>query len=128
MSILSNYYISRTLIALVFGGLLLAIGLPWWSVVSTIVVMIAFFLWAPKSGRYIVLSKNSIVPLRADEYGQTIRNRAARDAFVVITLVIAGTIFYGVIAQANISITLLSLIIILGWLTYFVSDFLQRRS
>jgi hypothetical protein len=128
MSSLSNYYIPRILIALIFGGLFIAAGLPWWSAVSIAVVMISFFLWAPKSGRYGVQPENGIVPPRLDEYGQMIRNQAARDAFVVTMLVVGGIILYGFIAQTDVSINLLSLIVGLGWLTYFVSDFRQRRS
>lgn len=128
ISNLSSYYISRTLLALAFGGLFIAVGLPWWTAVPITLVMIAFFLWAPKSGRYMVQPKNGVAPLREDEYGRTIRNRAARDAFVVMTLGIIGAILYGLIAQTDVSITRLGLIIILGWLTYFVSDFWQRRS
>jgi hypothetical protein len=123
----SNYYISRTLISLVFGGLFIAAGLPWWSAVPMSVVLLAFFLWAPKSGRYVVHPKGGVAPLRHDEYGQTVRKQAAQNAFVVTMLAVGGIAIYGLITQTNISITLLSLIIALGWLTYFVSDFWQRR-
>jgi hypothetical protein len=95
MSKLSVYYASRMLLALVFGGLFLAAGLPWWAAVPITAAMIAFFLWAPKSGRYVVQSNRGATPMRADEYGQTVRNQAARDAFIVTTLGVAGAILYG---------------------------------
>lgn len=65
--------------------------------------------------------------MREDEYGQGIRNQAARDAFIVTTLGIAGAILYGSLAETAVSIALLGLILGLGWLTYFVSDFWRKR-
>jgi hypothetical protein len=128
MSNLSVYYVSRTLLALAFGALFLAAGLPWWAAGAITAALIAFFLWAPTSGRYAIKTERGVAPMRKDEYGQEIRNQAARDAFIVTTLAMAGTILYGFLAQTDVSIALLGLVLGLGWLSYFVSDFWQRRT
>jgi hypothetical protein len=128
MSNLTVYYVSRTLLALVFGVLFLVAGLPWWAAVPITAALIAFFLWAPKSGRYVIQTDRGVAPMQEDEYGREIRNQAARDAFVVTTLGMAGAILYGFLAETDLSIAVLGVILGLGWLTYFASDFRRKRS
>jgi len=55
-----------------------------------------FFLAAPRSGRYVVQHEGSVAPLRRDERSRAIRDKTARNAFVLTVLNVAGlTIIYG---------------------------------
>lgn len=129
MSGMSFYYISRAIISAAFGLLLALAGLQWWIATLTSAIVFGFFLWAPRSGRYAVHSEFGISALRRDERTQAINDKAARNAFVVTMLAIAGSaIYFGSIAPASVPVVMLQGTLILGTLTYFVSDFLLRRS
>jgi len=109
MSNLSKYYISRTFISLTLGAL-------------------ATFPYLPKSGRYIIGRENSATPFRIDEYSQAIRNQAARDGFVVMTLDFFVLQIYSMATKTALSINYFTLLFIIGWLTYLVSNFWRRRA
>lgn len=129
MTGMSGYYITRALISVALGALLALAGLPWWGALLTSVGTFAFFLWVPSSGRYVVHPELGATAMRHDERTKAIRDRAARNAFIVTMLAVAGvTVYFGLIAPADVPTTILSLILALGTLTYFVSDFLLRRS
>jgi len=129
MTGMSRYYISRVLFSAAFGGLFALTGSPWWMAVLVSVVLIALFLYAPLSGRYAVHPELGVAALRRDERTQTITDRAARNAFVVTALVIAGiTVYYGAISSASVPVVALQLTLAVAALTYFVSDLWLRRS
>jgi len=93
------------------------------------VIVFAYFLWAPHSGRYAVHPELGATALRRDERTQTINDKAARNAFVATILTVAGiAVYFGTIAPANVPVAILNLALVLGILTYFVSDFWLRRS
>jgi hypothetical protein len=124
-----RYYLSRAFISMVFGGLVALVGTPWWGAVLVGMMMFAIFVWAPHSGRYLLHPELGTTPLRRDEYSQTINDKAARNAFVVSTLMIGGSVIYfGLIAPSNVPFVFLSLTLVLGWLTYFISNAWLRRS
>jgi len=88
-----------------------------------------FFLWAPHSGRYVVHPELGVTALRRDEQAQAINDRAARNAFVIMGLALAGlAIYYGSYVHANVPVTLLSYTLILGVAVYFISDLRLRRA
>jgi nitrogen fixation-related uncharacterized protein len=129
MSGMSVYYISRAVISAALGVLLALTGLQWWMAVLMGVIVFGFFLWAPRSGRYAVHPEFGVTALRRDERTQTINDKAARNAFIVTMLAIAGiAIYFGSIVPASVPVTMLQYMLILGALTYFVSDFVLRRS
>lgn len=129
MTGLSRYYITRALISLAFGGLFALTGSPWWMAVLTGLIVFALFLWAPRSGRYAVHPELGVTALRRDERTQAINDKAARNGFVVTTLAIAMiAIYFGTITQTDVPILALHLALALAALTYFLSDFLLRRS
>lgn len=128
MTNLSKYYISRTLIALAFGALALILGGSWALAIGFSVGALAVFLYLPKSGRYIIQPENSVTPFRIDEYSRAIRNQAARDGFVVMTLGFFILQIYGMTTNAAISANDFTLLFVAGWLTYLVSDFWRRRA
>ncbi len=129
MTGMSRYYVSRALISVIIGGLLALMGLHWGMAVLGGVLVFAFFLWAPRSGRSAVHPELGVTALRRDERTQAINDKAARNAFVVIMLVMGGlAVYFGTIAPAEVPVSILSLVLALGVVTYFVSDFWLRRA
>jgi predicted MFS family arabinose efflux permease len=126
-SVSSSYVVTRALIA---AGLGFLIGWKtvWWTGVLTGVAALAFFLWAPSSGRYRVQAGGGATPMRLDERTRALRNRAARDGFLVLMLGQAALVLtFVLIRPGDIPIELLMIMLGLGFLTYFVSDALQRQ-
>ena len=129
MTGMTSYYISRAVISAAFGALFAITGSPWWMAILIGGGVFALFLWAPHSGRYSVHPELGITALRRDERTQTINDKAARNAFVVSMLTLGGiTIYFGTFTLTNIPIAVLKLIIVIGTLTYFISDWWLRRS
>ena len=129
MTGLTRYYISRAVISLAFGGLLALTGFPWWTAVLVGLMVFALFLWAPRSGRYAVHPELGVTALRRDERTQAINDKAARNGFIVATLALAAmATYFGTTARSDVPILALHLSLVLGVLTYFLSDFWLRRS
>jgi hypothetical protein len=129
MTSLYRYYLSRALISLAFGIVFALTGSPWWMALLAGVVTFAFFLWAPRSGRYAVHPELGITALRRDERTQAINDQAARNAFIVTMLVVAAiAIYFGSIVRTDIPVGILDFSLALAALTYFLSDFWLRRS
>jgi uncharacterized membrane protein len=128
MTGMSRYYISRALMSIALGVFLAVTGSQWWLAGLASMIVLAFFLWAPHSGRYAVHPEFGITALRRDERTQGINDKAARNAYVVSMLFIAGiTIYFGTIASASVPIAILKFALILGLLVYYGSDFWLRR-
>jgi nitrogen fixation-related uncharacterized protein len=122
------YYASRALISIAFGLLFTFTGSPWWMGVLMGALAFGFFLWAPRSGRYSVHPEMGATALRRDEHTQVVNDRAARNAFVIMGLALAGlSIYFGAINLAFIPVTLLNYTLILGVVVYFLSDLILRR-
>ena len=129
MSGMTAYYVSRAVISAALTVLLALTGLEWWMAALLGVIVFAFFVWAPHSGRYSVHPELGVTALRRDERTQVINDKAARNAFVVTMLAIAGTaIYFGAIAAVSVPIAMLKWTLVLGVLVYFVSDFVLRRA
>ena len=84
------YYSSRAILTILFACLLALAGMEWWMAILMGVIIFAFFLWAPHSGRYAVHPEFGVAALRRDERTQTINDKAARNAFVITAFAIAG--------------------------------------
>jgi len=129
MTGMSLYYLSRAVISAAFGLLFALTGSPWWMAALIGIIAFAFFLWAPHSGRYAVHPELGVTALRRDERTQGINDRSARNAFIVTMLAVAGaTLYFGRYTPAVVPVSFFNYLLILGVLTYYLSDFLQRRS
>ena len=124
-----SYYLSRALISAALGGLLAITGSPWWAAVLVSAAAFAIFLWAPVSGRYVVNPERGTTALGRDERSQAIVGVASRNAYgVVMSLLAALILYFGVINPGSVPIHALNLVLFLGVLTYFASDFWLRRT
>ncbi len=120
--------VSRAALAAIFGGALYLGGLPWWGAVPAGILVLVFFLAAPRSGRYVVEKEDGVAPLRRDERSRAIRDKAARNAFIVTVLAVAGLLLaYGRVLHAAVPVTALSAVLALAVITYAVSDLCLRR-
>jgi hypothetical protein len=91
------------------------------------VVALAFFFYAPHSGRYAVHPELGITALRRDERTQAITDKAARNAFIASMLALAGVaLYYG--GTAMVPVAAIHWTLILGALVYFFSDLWMRRA
>jgi hypothetical protein len=123
------YYVTR--LALVALWLLVAViaGLPVWLSVPTAAALIAYFVWLPRSGRYVVREDQPLAPMRRDERNQALTGRAATWAFVVETLLVGAGVVWATLSQQQGLAGFLSLVLAAGVLTYFVAQaWLAQRS
>ncbi len=127
---MSRYHVTRTFMAIALAALLALTGLAWWLAALAGALTLAWFLWAPRSGRYLVADEGGVAPLRRDERGQAVTDRAARNAFVVTALLLGALLlYYGhLVRQPLVPSSLVGLALAAGLLAYFVSDAWLRRS
>lgn len=129
MTVMTRYYLSRTLLSAGFAALFVAAGSPWWMAVIIGVLSLAFFAWAPRSGRYLVQKERGITALRSDERSRGVRARAAGIAFIVaIPALGALVLYYSSVAETDVPTWALSLVIALGATIYVGADIWFRRS
>jgi hypothetical protein len=123
------YYLSRILIAWIFAALFYIAGASWWVALLVGLMATAWFLYAPRSGRYQVDPERGFTALQRDERAQWINDKAARNAFVVLGLTLAGlNIYYGSVSELNaIPIEWTSLLLIGAFGVYLISDIALRR-
>jgi hypothetical protein len=122
------YYASRALVSAAFGALFALTGSPWWLSCLVGAGIFAFFLVAPRTGRYAVHPELGVTALRRDERTQRINDQAGRNAFVVSMLILGAiAVYFGTVALTPIPIAFVKLVIAIGILTYFVSDLWLRR-
>ena len=123
------YYISRILLSILFAAVLALFGMPWWTAVLIGLLLIGLFIWAPRSGRYLVRPENGVTALRRDERTQAINLRAGLNGFVGLMLTLGGVaIYYGVLNQSEVPASILSLLMGLGVVIYFITDFWMRKA
>jgi len=123
-----RYVATRSVLSAVLGAALYVAGLPWWGATLAAILAESFFLQAPGSGRYVV-QQGGAAPLRRDERSRAIRDRAARNAFAVTLVVLAGvTIAYDRVLAVPVPTEVLSGVLGLAVLTYAVSEVGLRRS
>jgi hypothetical protein len=126
MTGMKAYYFSRAIISAAFGLLFALSGSPWWTAALVSAVAFAWFLVAPRIGRYSVHPEFGVTALRRDERAQVINDHAARNAFVICMLALGGlVIYFG--GAAVVSVGILRWILILGVAVYYVSDIWLRR-
>jgi len=126
---LAWYYVTR--LAMVALWLLVATvaGLPIWASALPAAGMIAYFVWVPRSGRYVVREDQPLAPMRRDERGRGVSGRAAAWAFVVETLLAGAGMVWGVLSHQQGLTGFLGLVLAGGMLTYLVAQgWLGRQS
>jgi hypothetical protein len=123
-----RYLVSRAAISAVLGVALGFAGLRWWWAALAGAAALGLFFTAPRSGRYVVRAQGGVAPLRRDERARAIRDRAARNGFVLTVLGVAGlTLVYGLILDTAVPVAALGGILALAFATYFASDLWLRR-
>jgi hypothetical protein len=129
MTGMNAYYVSRGLIAVALGSILLLGGSPWWVSIGMGGLAMVWFLFAPRLGRYAVHPEHGVTALRRDERAEAINNAAARNAFVASMLALGAVIIYARVAAADaVAILVLEAILLIGVLVYDASDFWMRRA
>jgi hypothetical protein len=123
------YYVSRVAVSMAIGGLFVLAGAAWWIAVVVGAGALAFFIWAPRSGRYAVRAEGGVAALRRDERTQAITNKAARNGFALTMLSVAGLVLYfELAASSDVPVSALALVLLIGAVTHFASDLWFRRS
>lgn len=128
MNTLTPYYLSRFLVLLLVMLLLGMGGTPWYALLAIGVLMAAWFIWAPRSGRYSVNPDLGATALRRDERTQAITDKAARNGFIVLSIALAGLAIAANLAGNDaVARQHVEWLLVLGMLVYFASDFWLRR-
>ncbi len=123
------YYISRALLSVGFGVLFVLGGASWWVGILIAAVAFGWFLLAPRIGRYSVHPERGVTALQRDERSQMINDKAARNAFVICMLAVAGVaLYHHSLALSSVPTAVLEGILVLGAAVYYISDFLLRRA
>jgi hypothetical protein len=103
-------------------------GLVGWAALLRAGAVSALFLWAPRSGRYVIRSEEGLTGLRRDERGEAIPGRAARVALVVVMLGLAMiTLNDGPGGRDAAPTALLAWLLAFAALSFFASDAGLRR-
>jgi len=123
------YYVTRGLIALTWVGLMVLLGTPREVILPGVLLMAVFYVWLPRSGRYVIRGDRRFSPLQRDEREQAISSRAAAYAFVALLIPLAAAVFVaGVRGQDTVSTDLVSTIIGVGMMVWFMGSFWLRRT
>ena len=91
---MTRYYLSRALVAIVFGALWVALGSSWWAGVLAGAAAFGLFLLAPRTGLYAVHPELGVTALAADERTRTVQDKAARIAFQLTIPALAAAEIY----------------------------------
>ncbi len=123
------YYISRTVLVLVFTTLLAITGLPLWQATLIGAIMLLLFWWAPRSGRYQVDPERGMLAMGRDERTQAINRQAGLNGFVALMLAMGAVMVYQAASGNSLpAAPVLSVLLGLGILVYYASDAWLRRS
>jgi len=126
---LAWYYVTRLLIVGLWLLAATVAGLPIWVSALPAAAMIAYFVWLPRSGRYVVREDQPLAPMRRDERSQALSGKAATWAFVVQTLLVGAGIVWGALSRQQELTGFLGVVLAVGMLTYLVAQgWLAARS
>lgn len=129
MNTMSAYYISRAIFSVLWGILFFLTGSPWWQSILAGVLVLAAFIWAPKSGRFTVRPEKGVFALQREERTQAITDKAARNTLVVTMLISAGmALYFGGRADGSVPVLWLNAMLLVGVITYWLSDLMLRRN
>lgn len=125
---MKNYYISRAVLAILFGGMIYLSSHSVLKAVLAAVAVMLIFAYLPRSGRYKVKSEEGMTALRRDEFTQSVAQRAGRNAWVAVTLAGSGMVlYYSQISPGAVPTAQLEILMFFGFLVYFISDLWMRK-
>jgi hypothetical protein len=128
MTDMLKYYVGRGVVTALVVALFLLAGSAWWLAAMAGALVLTFFLLAPRSGRYVVKAEVGATALHRDERTQAVANQAGRNGFVALMLAAgAAGVYWGSVAKTGVPASVLGLLVALGWVVYFASDFWLRR-
>jgi hypothetical protein len=123
------YYVTRAAIAVAVGTLLGFAGVTWWAAALVSVLVMGFFVWAPRGGRYLTTKDGGAAPFRTDEWTRHVRDVSARNALMVGALGYAVVMVVAVVRDEEaVSLEVLGVLGAVAALAYVATDFWQRRS
>ena len=124
------YYVTRGLMILAWVGLMALLGTRREIIFFGALLMVAFYLWLPRSGRYAFRADRPLSPLRRDERERMISSRAAAYAFVATLVALSAAVLAATLrGQGILSTDMVSSIIALGMMVWFAASFwLHRKS
>ncbi|MGD8603069.1 MAG: hypothetical protein PVF49_00715 [Anaerolineales bacterium] len=129
MKSLRIYYLTRFIIIALISAMFAWSGMPWWMVGLVFILGAGFFLWAPLSGRYRVIPDANSAPLRMDERGRQVRDRAGRNAFLLMQILTLVLYLYGQFQESqSIPAAAVGIVLAIGMLSYLVLSLLYERS
>lgn len=88
------YYISRGILAALFGALIILDSGQWWLGISTGILILAGFIWYAHGGLFRIDASMPLFPLRRDERSVEIRNGS------LINAVACGGVGYAALSLA----------------------------
>lgn len=124
-----RYYAVRALIILAWIAVMILLKARWEIVVFGSLFIAAFFVYLPRSGRYLVRADSSPWPLRRDERERTISLQAAAYGFAAVMVMLAAAVLgAGAFGRDSLSLELVSMILAVSMIVRFVADFWLHRS
>lgn len=129
MTGMTRYYLSRALISVALGSLFAVAGARWWGAALISIGLFGFFVWAPRSGLYIVRPERGVDPLQGDERAQLIGGKAAYTALLVTWLALGALInyFHFFAPSDDVSIHFLDVTVFVSMGTFIATWFWLRR-
>ena len=125
---MTSYYVSRMIISILLGGLFVLLGAQWWMAVLVGLLALVVFFYAPLSGRYTVQPDKGLTSLGRDEFSRSVTDKAGRNAFAFMMIALAGIVIYSLLSTRTVvAVTALSVVLALGVIVFFVSDYWMRR-
>ena len=124
------YYVTRALLILAWVGLMDLLGTRREMILLGVLLMIARFLWLPRSGRYVISEDRPLSPLQRDERERAISLRAAAYALVATLVPLSVAVLVATFrGQGTLSTDLVSSVIALGMVVWLgVSFWLHRKT
>ena len=125
---MKSYYMSRAVISIAFGGLVWLVSGYLLAGVLIAAVVFIMFLYLYRSGRNRIDPQKGISALRRDEWTQSINNRSGRNAWVVVAILGSSIVlYYGLLSPGDVPVSLLGGVLLIGLVTYYVSDYWMRK-
>ncbi|MCB9008599.1 MAG: hypothetical protein H6656_14725 [Ardenticatenaceae bacterium] len=114
------YYVSRAMLAVLFGFYVAFSNAVWLGLLLGIVTFVGF-LWYAHGGWYLIEPATPLYPLRRDKRGEAIRDRAI---LVAVTAAILFYVIFSRIAKAFVlTVSIGSWAFVLGAVTYLAVSY-----
>lgn len=126
---MTRYYLSRALVALVFGAIWVAFGSTWWVGVVAGAAAFGLSLLAPRTGLYAVRPGLGVTALALDERTRTVQDKAARIAFQLTIPALAGVeVYFGWAGSDAIPFTAVNYLLLFAVVVYAFFRFYLLRA